>query len=554
MIQNIDFKGLSFSPSDHECQDGDLGCMVNLLNEDGALKAITLRGGEVVGEIPSACNIVTVHKNSGYCHWVLDCVEDEVHTWKWTEKNGTGGGLFALPSGFEPKSVTTMGNMVCFVGETETVYALWKDGAYVVFSQQDFNYSLYIKNCEKTKPHNPAQNSFPERDNESIEAEMGSSFTGCFIGDPVDDDRDSEGFPEDVTRVSVSKSGSMALWSALDAYLNKFLESFPNNERYLKHVTLGVAAVRLYDGSLINVSDIFVLAPMGRYNLARPSKVHVDRADKTAQMYMDYHSHIINVYMNAASRLGDIIQGVSIYLTTGNPYLDTNKTYEVTLDDSRGTSGNFAGDFDWDYLKGDKLYEAIDREVFCLTKTVKPSEMGTDIYLERVTGAEEAMTLSDTRRGTIGGEYSYGYNNRLHIASVRQTIGSPMMPKVGITNTGDGHSVLEEDGRLFGELVEGAFIKEMHIVMEVSGTMNGMAYTHYFRLSPTEYPFGPIVCVPHTGAKTMTMYMKVTETGIPTEYYKKQITLHASESWGCAYYVDEGAYGMHMLQIGRAHV
>lgn len=543
MIQEIDFKGLSFSPSDQESDDGEMGCMVNLLNEDGALKAITLSDGEVVGEIPSHCRIVKAHKNNAYSHWILDCVEDDVHTWKWTQMDGTGGGEFDLPEGFEPKSVSAIGNMVCFVGSDETAYALWKDGAYVMFSMQDFNYSVMIKNCGKTKPYNPSQHSFPERDNTSIKAEIGDIFTGCFIGDPIGDDTDDEGFPEKVARVSVSKSGSKELWSALDAYLNKFLESFPDNERYLKHITLGMAAVRLFDESLINVSDIFVLAPMGKETI--PNKVNVDRADKSASMYMDYHTHIINVIMPAASRLGDIVQGVDIYLTTGDRYLDTDNSYEVTLDGTRGTSGNFAGSFEWDCLKGEKLYEAIDREVFCLSKTVKPSELGTDIYLERVTGAEDAMTLSDFRRSDIGGEYSYGYNNRLHIASVRQGVGSPMVPRIYVTSTDP--NPLQDNGRHFGELVEGNFILQLDIVMEVSGVMNGQSYTHYFKVQSAGYPFGPIVCVPHVGAKTMTMYMKVSSS-FASDYYKKQITLHGSDSWGCAYYVDVGTYGMHFLQ------
>lgn len=550
MIQEIDFKGLSFSPSDHESDDGEMGCMVNLLNEDGALKAITLSDGEVVGEIPSHCRIVKAHKNNAYSHWILDCVEDDVHTWKWTEMDGSEGGVFNLPGGFEPKSVSTIGNMVCFVGSDETAYALWKDGAYVMFSMQDFNYTINIKNCVKTCNYNPAQGFFPERDNTQISAVMGGEFIGCFNGDPKGSDRDSDDFPEHVNRVSVTKNGSMALWSALDAYLAMLIESMPNSERYLKHITLGVAAVRLYDGSLINVSDIFVLAPIGFGYLGIPNHVNVTRSTKTVSMYMDYHSHIINVHMNAASRLGDIIQGVSIYLTTGDTYLDTNKAYDITLDS--GDSGNFYGSFYWDTLKGEKLYEAIDREVFCLTKTVEPEEMGTDIYLERVTGAEEAMTLSDFRRSDIGGEYSYGYNNRLHIASVRQGVGTPMVPRTPIAwNEDTGHELFD-DRRLLHELPDTgrpgnlSFIS-MDAVMQVSGKMNGESYTHYFNVKDIAYPFGPIVSVPHQGAKTMTMYMKVFFPG-GTQYFKKQMPLHGSTSWGSAYYVDEGAYGMHMMQ------
>jgi hypothetical protein len=546
MIQEIDFKGLSFSPSDHESDDGEMGCMVNLLNEDGALKAITLIDGEVVGEIPSHCRIVKAHKNSGYSHWILDCVEDDVHTWKWTEMDGSEGGVFVLPEGFEPKSVSTIGNMVCFVGSDKTVYALWKDGAYVVFSLDDLDYTVEITNLNK-----------PEREHFNLEAEFGSDFVANFSADPWSgsDEKDDDDFYTLVSKVRATKGGSMALWSALDAKMTEEIEKKDHSERWLRHITLGVAAVRLYDGSLINVSDIFMLGPLG----SQETEVACNRNYQhisTATAHMDAHCHTVNVSMAKASALGDIIQGVSIFLTTGDQYLNTDKTYELSLLDIHGNpwdpstmsdsdraaqKSHFYGTFTWDRLTGEKLYEAIDREVFCLTKTVKPSELGTDIYLERVTGAEEAMTLSDFRRSDIGGEYSYGYNNRLHIASVRQGVGTPMAPRV-LQIWPENISDASYHG-MYGKRIHfngSTNHVMMDMVFDVNGVINGDAYHHVFQVEGLHYPFDPIVSVPHSGAKTMTIYMKVKFTG-GTQYYKKELTLHQSDSWGCSYYVDLGS-------------
>ena len=541
MVQEIDFKGLSFSPSDHECQDGDLGCMVNLLNEDGALKAITLRGGEVVGEIPSACNIVTVHKNSGYCHWVLDCVEDEVHTWKWTEKNGTGGDEFALPTGFEPKSVTTMGNMVCFVGETETVYALWKDGEYKMFSMYDFSYTLRFTNDE-----------YPSRERILAEVYLGSNFIGHFDASPGSSTvKDNDDFYEKVTKIWVKKEAAADIYSAIDSELNRQIEQKDNPEEYFKHITLGVAAVRLYDGSLINVSDIFVLGPSHN-----DTEVYVRRSTLAVGGYMDCHKHKVTVTMPRAAALGDIITGVSIYVTTGDIFINTDRSYQLTIT-SHGEGGeydseNFQGFFKWEHLSGEKLYEAIDRSVFNLSKTIKPSEFSSAMNLERVTGAEEAMTLSDFRRGDIGGKYSYIYNNRLHIACVRQTIGTPMLPSVNMSWPGK-NAQHGDDGQMYGWCVDhrGELTGlTMDAVFEVRGDFSGQAQTRYFKLDYAYYPFGPILCVPHTGAKSMTMYIKVS---IPNEtshvYAKKTMELHQSISWGCSYYVDEGEDGMRLSQL-----
>ena len=57
--QEVIFKGLTHSPSDYDCQDGELATCLNLINEDGALhpiqqpvvaeQNITLGKGDVIG-------------------------------------------------------------------------------------------------------------------------------------------------------------------------------------------------------------------------------------------------------------------------------------------------------------------------------------------------------------------------------------------------------------------------------------------------------------------------------------------------------------------------
>lgn len=546
---------MSFSPSDHESDDGEMGCMVNLLNEDGALKAITLSDGEVVGEIPSHCRIVKAHKNSGYSHWILDCVEDDVHTWKWTQMDGTGGGEFDLPEGFEPNDVATIGNVVCFVGDSETVYALWKDGGYVMFSLKDFNYSLNITNPTPAS----YQDGSTTRHFVPISGDP-TNFIGCFAADKAGSaTKDDDDFWDEVSAIRVTANGGAEIWTALDAALTAWISGQEHSERFLRHTTLGIAAVRLYDGSLINVSDIFVLCEE-----RRPSLVNVQRRGVGEGGYvngwMSAHCHDATVTMNVPDRLKDIIQGVDIYLTTGDQYIDRAKVYDVDISDyisQHGTSSDiFWGHFTFDTLSGEKLYEAIDREVFCLMKTVKPDEMGTPIHLERVTGAEEAMTLSDLRRGDIGGKYCYAYNNRLHLAVVKQTIGTPMVPR--ILQEWPSPFILgswDVTGAMYDEMCD-LRSKTGHVmmdaVMEVRGAKDGTSFVYYFNADDLHYPFGPIVSVPYHGAKELTMYIKVYDS--ISKYYKKTMKLHESAAMGCAYYVDEGRFGMRLCQTQQQSI
>ena len=534
-------KGLSFSPSDHESEDGDLGAMVNLLNEDGALKAITLGGGNVVGEIPSECSIAAVHKNGftggGYCHWILDCVTDGVHTWKWVEKDGTGADddnhIFSI--GFDVNSVSCMGNMVIFIGDNDTKYALWRDGAYVLFSMQDFKYSIDLRAGKMVS--------------NSYTADMGDDFYGCFICSGGGSE-DEHGYPSStITKVVAKKEGVPNIFNAVIAKQNEALSGVA--EEMHRNITLGVCAVRLYDGSLLNVGGPFVLAP----HTTRPL-MSVQRSSTSVTMSLSAHQHHIKVTMNAAERLGNIISGINVYLTIGDLYLDVDRAYQLDL--TSGTSTNFEGSFSFVRKSGKKLYDAIDGEVFNLATTVTPDEIGTWKELPHVTGAEEAMTLSDFRRGSYGALYSYVYNKRLHLAGVTQTIGSPFLPEIRMwypfaqngqiseffDNHPDAAIPVDQNSQMTGTPLR------VDVAMKVTGDFGGDTSEYCFK-GYASFPLSPILSFPHTGAKEADLYVRITGSDIPNGngVWHRHFTLHPSESWGMSYYVDADDNGWKLMQL-----
>ena len=109
MIQEIDFKGISNSPSDHECADGELGTCLNLINEDGALKPIyatsgddslklneTITDGENAGIYERTIRFVhkVTHGDEIHIHYIaqvkftdLNDVNNNGYLWQWCEKN-----------------------------------------------------------------------------------------------------------------------------------------------------------------------------------------------------------------------------------------------------------------------------------------------------------------------------------------------------------------------------------------------------------------------------------------------------------------------------------
>ena len=96
MQKQIKYKGMSTTPSDYDCQDGDLSVCMNLVNENGLIPT----------DKPSAIfsteyDVVHIHKNKGYTNYIL--------------KNGLtlslkdGADIVTVPS---LREVTSIGNIL----------------------------------------------------------------------------------------------------------------------------------------------------------------------------------------------------------------------------------------------------------------------------------------------------------------------------------------------------------------------------------------------------------------------------------------------------------
>ena len=140
--QDIIFQGLTHSPSDYNCQDGELATCLNLINEDGALHPI--HQPVVVDEniyIPDGTTIEMVHKvsydNAIHTHYII-----HGNSWYWKEKGGNGEAhSITGMSDFQVNAVTAVGNILCFVGDSKTIYAYWKDGQYVLMDFSTIKYA-----------------------------------------------------------------------------------------------------------------------------------------------------------------------------------------------------------------------------------------------------------------------------------------------------------------------------------------------------------------------------------------------------------------------------
>ncbi len=122
----IPYGGVTTSPEDWLCKDGDLAVCQNLINEEGGIKALgtaqTCRTFEGGGQC------VFIHENDTYTHYLVIFDTGDVGYYDGLEGEeciyiGTLDGTF--------KSACALGNVLITLTDEEMHYYLWKDESYI---------------------------------------------------------------------------------------------------------------------------------------------------------------------------------------------------------------------------------------------------------------------------------------------------------------------------------------------------------------------------------------------------------------------------------------
>lgn len=507
--QEVIFKGLTNSPSDYNCQDGELATCLNLINEDGALhpihqpvvaeQNITLNAGDTIELVHKVTHDETIHS-----HYIIRKSDD---TWFWMEKGGDGTRKTIDLKRFHANAVTAVGNILCFVGDEKTIYAYWKGNNYTSFDLSSLNYSATITNVKSEK---------------------------CDVSISLGDDWDNafETNRHFNNNVDTSLKGASIIFNAFDALINKRLNE--KGKEYFKYTVLGVLAIKLYDGtSHINISNPFILAPETTFN-----KFIWYQEKKSVGTSTSLHTHTINVNMDIPEGLEDLILGVDVYLSQPESFIDTEKRtigisrYKCFLWNSNMASGVNCDAFQ--YLSEEGVYQSFENKSFYLSTSINKEKLGTDVQLKRVLQTEESISLEDFKRDSFGGKCSITYNNRLHIGNIKKTIynafDTDIFSKRKISNT---QLSLNEYVDI-GASVTATTDYICDAVFKVSISENSIKRDIYHK-GKLQYPICPILAYPSTLATAMTIYFHLPKYN---KYYLKRVHLKPSERFGMSYYIN----------------
>lgn len=482
--QEVILKGLTHSPSDYDCQDGELATCLNLINEDGALhpihqpvvaeQNITLDAGDTIELVHKV-----THDESIHSHYIIRKSDD---TWYWMEKGGDGTKNTIDLNGFHVNAVTAVGNIVNFVGEISIKYLYWIDDNYELFDRDNFNYGIKI--------------GFNDYDYKGGAAEFS---LGDEFWDYVTYESSSSG--RKITGMNVNQVSKV--FNMFDAVINKTLSD--KGKQWQKYFVFGVAAIRLYDGTYYSISNIFKLG----WNDSTLSSVSVDPYNKRLwSIGPVIAAWTISANIDNLDKISNLIQGIDIFLSKAESFVNLESAAAKYVVPELNDIDQ--GDMFFTMMSGKEAANAIDSLSFYHSLFISKDEFGKELQLNRVEGTEESLPLANLYRSDLGGKCAITYNNRLHVGNVKEGYNVDL-----ISNITPNRANVEEL-KTEGIVRVKASNKEFWCKVDDLG-----ARLYYF------------VCVPILNVSEITFYLK-TGTSL---FEKSTVNLHSSETTAFSFYV-----------------
>ena len=565
--QEVIFKGLTNSPSDYDCQDGELATCLNLINEDGALKPIqqpvvaeqniTLGKGDVIEFVHKVTHDETIHS-----HYIIRKSDD---TWYWMEKGGDGTKYTIDLDGFHVNAVTAVGNILSFIGESKILYCYWNNGVYRVV---DFTEATYDAKLTRTS----FKMSVDSWVKDNTITEQGYTL-------PLED-FDTSGFPEEL-----GEKVTTILFASQDAYVNKYMDSYS-----FKYIQFAILAIQLYDGSYIQIGNPFILAPKEKIEdsigfrwagvTGGTTSGNLNLTYEAGNIYATYKGQEIDNYelsvkIKNVDEYKTLIKGVDIFIsntlfpynTNGNILAKEKYFYfrndkgHAKISDSSYSNGRFligVRNYHYQPYTEEEIYEKIDNLSFYKSTSFSFDNVkdGISKKLKRVLGTEESLPLADLQRESYGAMCAITYNNRLHLGNVMSSITtrcnngngyySPVVPNKSLVE--DSYQFLyryEPKGQFNGNYIDNfgtdqdgsnCIDKICQVVSKVYLKINNKdeVFSYYDEL---HYPLPPILSFPSNKAKTIDLLIRIPERGIYS-CFKKSFSLYESETFGFNYAVN----------------
>lgn len=333
MIRDVTYKGMTTTPGDYECQDGDLSVAYNMISNNGSLVPI----GEPITliDMPDGVDIIYIHANDGYKHYIA------VREGKllYIDADDSSNSLHDIHD-FGDESFTeigSIGNILIVCTSSSMHYILWRDGydnvmSYLylgthipdaivnmtcannyVIEDGIYKFAPYVYE-RLTEAHNSS--TFEQIDDYLPE---GSKF----VYDDWDEFKTYKG-----EYYLDKKEEREAITTAIMAKLNEQIANARKQGLFV-HPRLIRFALRLYDGEYTQFSAPMLIHGAGTKNSAHLK--YTNNAADNAGTCVDVYPYIVDYCiknLDELKRWGDIVKGISFFASRPIYDFDQNGTID----------------------------------------------------------------------------------------------------------------------------------------------------------------------------------------------------------------------------------
>lgn len=436
------------------------------------------------------------------------------------------------------KSIAVIGNTVVVSDSSGIRYAIWDGEGYGVFSQSDMRFTVNVKS-EEPRYVITAQN--VELDISDVERDSSLSYV-------------------------FGRNDSIRVFNAMDAHINAHIaeNEASMQDKLFKYTSVGIAALRLYDGSYVSYSNFFTLDQILRRPFAECRMFEAETSsDSTVskvslQFEYGFSAYTVSIEHDMPESLLGLVAGVDVFLTVDSSFIDHDKGFSVSYD-----LINAFQQFSFSWKDAEKMAEELDG-MFFKSVSIGVEDFGTDkrINLQRVSGVEQPIDLSAMSFFRYNADGLYAYNSRIHLIGVNYMFNpiEDAMPKQaglpyiiipdfiktnpniyyqGLYNRGlDSYRYDDtERGYLFDENLM------LEAVIEVDVEERGYKKVTNRWTGSIKYPFPPIISFPTPYATELRIYIK-DDRDIQTEYLMGKFSLLSMPKSGSSVYINlDGGLG-----------
>ncbi len=512
----------------------------NLIEEEGALRPIGL-DTTVLATVTTHAKLVATHTIAASTHLIIEeYTPQNVWRYSWissaSDSNPSSQPAVIITTCHRANAITAIDNTLWFTFDQETRCAVWDAGTerYATFGRDDLLYDITItQNTQQrvnvTMPMAPVQRHFdaPDTMMASRQPLLSRVFDGFYDND------DAYATSSTMVAAQMEQAIDQAVVMA--------------GRGAMKGVRLGIAALRLNDGSHILHSNIFSLWPA---NIDHT--ITADRDNGTLKTIAYIHRHQINItFRQPDSAAMNLVDGIDIFLSRPQNFLDLRMAAtHSTNSEGLTTSLSFA------YADIPTLTARLNKMGFYHAMTITKRQAGSPLLLTDMAAGSEEADLTDLQRWNGGARTAHYHNGRLTLADLTEVVHNPM--EIGLryvyhTLNEDARSHVEDTSTLEDELTAGqrADIGDQtggHTAqLVIKAVTNDGQNREMWWTTEVQYPIPGMMMAPHKLLRELAYHLRVCIDG-ETRYFTTTQPLHPLEDKDLAISIHQTTTGAHPTQ------